>query len=61
MPMERARWHALLGNFDAAFADLDQAFAERNVWSMFVTTVPELAPLRGDPRYAALLARMNLP
>jgi hypothetical protein len=31
------------------------------VWSMFVTTVPELASLRGDPRYAALLDRMNFP
>ncbi len=61
MPMERARWHALLGDVDEAFADLEQAFAERNVWSMFVTTVPELAPLRGDPRYEALLDRMNLP
>ncbi len=61
VPMERARWHGLLGDVDAAFADLEQAFDERNVWAMFVTTVPELAPLRGDPRYAALLARMNLP
>jgi len=61
MPLERARWHALLGDADAAFADLDQAFDERNVWAMFVTAVPELEPLRGDPRYAALVSRMNLP
>jgi hypothetical protein len=60
MPMERARWHAMLGDPDAAFADLGEAFAERNVWTMFVTTVPELGSLRGDPRYAALLERMNL-
>ena len=61
MPMERARWHALLGELDEAFADLDQAFAERNVWAMFVTAVPELAPVRSDPRYAAVLERINLP
>jgi len=61
MPMERARWHGSLGDLDAAFADLDQAFEDRNVWTMFVTTVPELASLRSDPRYAALVARMNLP
>ena len=59
--MERARWHGSLGDLDSAFADLDQAFTERNVWTMFVTTVPELAPVRSDPRYAALVARMNLP
>jgi len=61
MPVERARWHALLGDVDEAFVDLEQAFAERNVWSMFVTIITELAPLRSDPRYAALLERMNLP
>lgn len=61
MPMERARWHGLLGDLDAAFADLDAAFDERNVWAMFVTTVPELASLRDDPRYASLLERMDLP
>lgn len=59
--MERAPRHGLLGDIDAAFADLDQAFTERNVWTMFVTTVPGLAPVRSDPRYAALVARMNLP
>ena len=61
MPLEKARWHSLLGDLDAAFADLDQAFAERNVWSMFATALPELEPLRSDPRYAALLERMHLP
>jgi hypothetical protein len=55
MPMERARWHASLEDLDAAFADLERAFAERDVWIQFISAVPELAPLRDDPRYAALL------
>ena len=61
MPLERARWHALLGEEDAAFVDLEEAFDTRNVWTMFVTTVPELESLRGDPRYVELLGRMTLP
>jgi hypothetical protein len=59
-PVDRARWHTLLGDFDAAFADLEQAFAERTVWLPFGTEFPYLAPLQADPRYAALRERMGL-
>ena len=57
--MQRARLHALLGDLDAASPDLEQAFAERDGRTRFITTVPELTPLRDDPRYAALLGRME--
>jgi tetratricopeptide (TPR) repeat protein len=60
-PMDRARWHVLLGDLDAAFRDLDQAAEDRNVWLPFATRYPYLASLRADPRYAALLERMGLP
>jgi len=59
-PTRRARWHILLGDFDAAFADLDQAVAERTVWLVPALRSREWAPIRTDPRYAELLSRMGL-
>ena len=59
-PVDRAHWHVLLGDLDAAFADLDRAAQERTVWLPFVTNYPYLAPLRADPRYAMLMERMGL-
>ena len=61
LPYERAQWRARLGDADGVFRDLDQAFAERPVWLPFVVDERELAPMRSDPRYAALLRRMGLP
>jgi tetratricopeptide (TPR) repeat protein len=59
-PMDRAKWHVLLGDLDAAFADLDQAARERNPWLPFETQLPIMAPLRADPRYETLMKRMGL-
>jgi serine/threonine protein kinase/tetratricopeptide (TPR) repeat protein len=58
-PMDRARWHAQLGDLDAAFADLDQAVKQRSVW-MVAIRLPEMVPLHADPRWAALLRRLGL-
>jgi TolB-like protein/Tfp pilus assembly protein PilF/tRNA A-37 threonylcarbamoyl transferase component Bud32 len=58
-PTERARWHAQLGDLDAAFADLEQAMAERTVWLLEIRN-PDLAPVRADPRFAGVLERMGL-
>jgi TolB-like protein/tetratricopeptide (TPR) repeat protein/tRNA A-37 threonylcarbamoyl transferase component Bud32 len=60
LPWERARWNAQLGDLDAAFRDLERAFAERSVWIPFVSVFPDLEPVRGDPRYGVLLERMGL-
>jgi len=60
LPTERARWHVLLGDFDAALDDLDQAFEERTIWLPFVTVQPDLAPLRADPRYRRVAERLGL-
>lgn len=60
LPTERARWHVLLGDMDAAFDDLEQALEERTVWLPFVTVQPDLAPLREDPRYRLLRSRLGL-
>ncbi len=61
LPTERAGWHAELGDLDAAFADLEQAFAARDTRLPYVTYFPEFTPLWSDPRWAALRQRMGLP
>ncbi len=55
--------HLGLGQQENAFSALEQAVAERDI--SFVTTAslipdPLFDPLRGNPRFAALLERMNL-
>lgn len=52
--------NAALNRRDEAFAFLDQAFAERFWYLMFLKTDPLFDPLRGDPRYRALLRKMQL-
>jgi serine/threonine-protein kinase len=59
-PTDRARWDAELGDFDAAFRDLDQAVTERDIRLPFVSIWQDYAPLWGEPRFAAMLARMGL-
>jgi TolB-like protein/DNA-binding winged helix-turn-helix (wHTH) protein/tetratricopeptide (TPR) repeat protein len=47
-----------LGDRDQAFAWLERAWQQRTCWMLKVH--PFLDPLRGDPRYAALLKRAGL-
>ncbi len=50
----------MLGDRDRAFALLDQAYAERD-WTMRELKVnPMFDPMRGDPRFARLLKKLNL-
>jgi serine/threonine protein kinase/tetratricopeptide (TPR) repeat protein len=60
LPSDRARWHAELGDLDAAFRDLDDALAERELRLAYVTYFADFAPLWKDPRYESLLARMGV-
>jgi len=60
-PVDRARWHVSQGSLDAAFVDLEQAFDQRVVWLPFISHYPDMAPLRADPRYYKLRARLGLP
>jgi serine/threonine-protein kinase len=53
--------HAALGNRDKAFAALDRAFQQHSFFLVFLDVNPAFQPLRGDPRFAALLKRMNYP
>lgn len=47
------------GERDRAFAELDKALALRDPGLVGITTDPFIDPLRGDPRYAALLRRIG--
>jgi TolB-like protein/Tfp pilus assembly protein PilF len=50
-----------LGAHDAAFTWLGRAYEEHDSDLAAFATSPVLDPLRGDPRFAALRARMRLP
>ncbi len=58
---EIALAHAFRGDTDAAFAWLERAVAARDGDLVGLRVDPFFARLRGDPRFAALLRRMNLP
>jgi TolB-like protein/Tfp pilus assembly protein PilF len=53
--------HAGLGDLDAAFDALDRAAGDRDPALAAVMVEPRLSPLRDDPRYQILVARMSLP
>jgi len=60
-PMHFARVHAGLGEFDRAFAYLDDAYTRGSPALIRLKSDPLLDPLKGDPRFAALVRRLNLP
>ena len=53
--------YAWRGEIDRAFEWLDKAAAYRDGGLLLLKATPLLRNLRGDPRYAALLRKMNLP
>ena len=52
---------AQLGDRDAAFAELERSYKARDWFLQRLKTDPFMEPLRGDPRYPAMLKRLNLP
>ena len=58
--MEIAEIHTKLGDKDQAFAWLEKAFEARETDVLHLKVDPALDDLRSDPRYTALLRRMNL-
>ena len=49
-----------LGDKNDAFAWFDKAYAERCDYLVFLPTDPMADPLRGDPKFNALLERLGL-
>ncbi|MEO7454680.1 MAG: protein kinase [Gemmatimonadaceae bacterium] len=58
--MQIAEVHAYRGNANAAFAWLDRAYAQHDPGISDLKDDPWLKGIRRDPRYTALLGRMNL-
>ena len=56
-----AEIHAYRGETDPAFAALEHGVADRDPELLTVKTDRYLIPLHHDPRYAAVLAGLNLP
>jgi serine/threonine protein kinase/Tfp pilus assembly protein PilF len=50
-----------VGEIDEAFAWLDKAINEGDVWLIWIATEPKLDAIRKDPRYEILLRRMKHP
>jgi TolB-like protein/Tfp pilus assembly protein PilF len=60
-PLHAATIHAALGEHDAAFTLLERAATERSGWLVYLPTEPRFDVLRGDARFAALVAMMAGP
>ena len=59
-PVAFAIVHIGLGNLDAALDWAERAYAERRGWLAYFKVNPVVDPLRGDPRFQALVQRMRL-
>src|SRR5450759_1086328 len=60
-PLDIAILNAQLGQRDEAFTWLEKAYDERTAWMAQLSCDPRVDPLRSDPRFEALLRRMNFP
>ncbi len=56
-----AQLHAFRGEKDTAFAWLEKAYSKNDGWLIWIKGDPLLKNLQGDPRYKAILKKMNLP
>jgi tetratricopeptide (TPR) repeat protein len=58
-PEHEAYFQLALGDRDGALDLLDQAVSERDPGVLWMKVDPRLDPIRSDPRFAALLARLG--
>jgi hypothetical protein len=58
---QAAQVYAWRGEIDKAFEWLGSAADHHDAGLVYVKFDPFLKPLRGDPRYAALLKKLNVP
>ena len=59
-PVELATLNIGLGNIDKALDWADRALDERRGWMAYLKVHPIVDPLRGDPRFSALVDKMGL-
>jgi hypothetical protein len=50
-----------MGHHDQAITWLERAYEEHDQWMVFANSYPGLDRLRSEPRFQALLRRMNFP
>lgn len=60
-PVSFATLHIGLGDVDEALRWAERAIAERRGWPVYFQVNPLVDPLRGDPRFDALIGAMGLP
>ena len=60
LPTSFAWIHLGLGEIDDAFAWMERAIDRNDGWIPALKSYPFLDPLRADPRFHALLRKMNL-
>ena len=53
--------HAAMGNRDEAFRWLDEAYNARDTFLPWLKVDPDFDPIRGDPRFDALVRRIGIP
>jgi tetratricopeptide (TPR) repeat protein len=53
--------YAALGDKDAAFAELEKAYEAHDWFLQRIKVDPFMDPLRDDPRFNALVQRLNFP
>jgi eukaryotic-like serine/threonine-protein kinase len=61
LPADAAVAHSLAGNRDKAFENLEKAYADRDDEITAVIRFPAFDHLKSDPRWSALLHKLNLP
>jgi serine/threonine-protein kinase len=59
-PVAFATIHVGLDEIDRALDWAERAFAERRGWMCYLKVNPLMDPMRGQPRFDALVRRMNL-
>jgi serine/threonine-protein kinase len=55
-----AMGHGALGNMDKAFESLERAYQARSAGLIYLHVDPGYEPLRGDPRYGEMIARIGV-
>lgn len=60
-PVEFAEVYAQLGEIDRAIAELEKAYEEHEAEIIYLKRWPLYDPLRGDPRFQALIRKVKLP